>query len=100
MNEQQLEDATPVVKKCTYCQLDKNLDNFNNSTNGKYGKTSRCKECIKTINKDYSRTYYQRNKSKLLQKQKQYNETNKDRIKEYHKKYYNLQKKDIEFINK
>lgn len=88
MNEQQLSEM-PKTKTCTYCNQEKNLDNFNNSNNGKYGKTSRCKVCIKSINKTYSKNYYQRNKYKLLTKQKEYNNVNKEKIKEYHKKYYN-----------
>jgi len=75
-------------KICTGCQVEKELFLFFNSSIGKYGKTSKCKECIKQQNKEYSKNYYQKNKKRLLEKQKLYNKDNSEHIKEYHKKYY------------
>ena len=75
-------------KICTACQVEKNLELFFNSSIGKLGKTSKCKDCIKLQNKDYSKNYYQKNKKRLLEKQKQYNKDNSEHIKQYHKRYY------------
>lgn len=83
MNQEILE------KKCTNCQEVKLLELFFNSNIGKYGKTSKCKNCLKEQNSLYSKNYYQRNKEKLLKRQKEYNKNNKEKIKDYHKKYYN-----------
>jgi len=77
-----------TTKKCTGCKEEKELNLFFNSSIGRFGKTSKCKECIKIQNKEYSKKYYQNNKKRLLEKQKQYNKDNSEHIKEYHKKYY------------
>ena len=40
----------PETKVCTKCGETKPLDRFNRSRHGKYGKNSRCKDCLKTYN--------------------------------------------------
>jgi len=80
--------AQVVERECTNCKATKSLEEFSNVANGKYGKSSRCKICIKLLSKKYCQTYYQKNREQLLLKQKQYNETNKDAIKNYQQNYY------------
>lgn len=88
MHDTHFQETEEPLKTCTGCNETKTLNLFHNSTIGKYGRTSKCKECIKEQNKVYSKNYYQRNKNKLLEKQKEYNKNNKEKIREYHKKYY------------
>lgn len=42
--------------------------------------------------KEYQKLWYQKNKSRLLEKQKEYDEKNKDKIKEYYKQYNETEK--------
>lgn len=102
------------TKICTQCGEGKeaNLDNFNKMKNGKYGLRAVCRACDKINyhnNKEYfsqkakenrprknesnKRSYYkhhERNKKK----QRGYERKNKDKIVEYHKRYY-IKNKDI-----
>lgn len=74
---------TPKTKVCTKCGKRKKLGDFHKSRVGKYGLRSRCKQCINTAhknwqlknsdeikeyNKIYHRSYYEKNKTKILQK--------------------------------
>lgn len=43
----------PDNKTCTRCEQSKSLALFGNEKNGKYGKASRCKECMKIYAKEY-----------------------------------------------
>lgn len=79
---------------CTKCGTLKRFEKFNKQKTGKYGVTSKCKEC----QNKYKRTYYQNNK----EYKKKYYENNKDKIKEYYqnnkneiKKYYQNNKEHI-----
>lgn len=47
-------------KTCTTCQVEKDLDLFANEKGGKYGRSSKCKEC----KKEYARQYRERNPEK------------------------------------
>ena len=75
-----------VFKKCTKCGrwLVASKANFYMSKTGKYGLLAQCKECMKKHNKQYRET----NKDKVLEKLKRYRENNKEKIAEYQKQYY------------
>lgn len=84
-----------LVKKCTKCNLEKDLSEFNNSNTNrfKFGKTPWCKECAKAYTKEYT----ERNKAARKAYNKQYKLDNKECLslynREYLKKYY-LKNKD------
>ena len=75
-----------VFKKCTKCGrwLVASKANFYMSKTGKYGLLAQCKECMKKHNKQYRET----NKDKVLEKLKRYRENNKEKIAKYHKQWY------------
>ena len=83
------------TKNCTKCNITKELNEFSNSKNGKYGKESMCKKCKSLYLAEHRKLnidkYNQNNKSWRLKNSeynKEYNKINKDKIKKSHKKYY------------
>ena len=92
-----------VFKTCTKCgeTLPATTEYFHKKKTGKYGLSSICKKCalerVKQYNKDnkdkiakYKKQWYEDNKDKLAEQHKQYYEDNKDKIAEYHKQYHLL----------
>lgn len=98
------------IKVCTLCKKSKKLDEYYLDNRMLCGRTSGCKECLshknkiyqrkkhnfkpKTKNKKYTKSYYERNRNKILIKQKKYNSDpkNKKRRKNYIKKYQQKQR--------
>jgi len=98
------------VKKCTKCNIEKDLISFSICKKGKYGRDSRCRECISIINtnnksymieyvtnnkikiKEYKKNYYYENKENIKNYMDTYRQDNKNDIAEYHRKYYNNNK--------
>ena len=84
-----------MQKRCTKCGEEKPLEMFSKNKKGKYGGSSRCKECDKEYRqenikkaKEYQQKYYNENKEIFLEKANAYRKENKDKINEYGKKYY------------
>ena len=77
-----------TTKICKECEMEKNLDEYTNNLTGKFNKAAKCKICMKQYYKKYCKTYYSKNKTELIEKQKIYNQSNKEKIKEYMKNYY------------
>ena len=108
------------TKKCTKCQVEKELVEFSPHRLSKDGRQTRCKSCKKEYalaNKDkdkarkaykkwfeankeknkenrkiYNKKYYQENKEKQLEYIKKYREENKEKYAEYSKEYYEQNK--------
>lgn len=61
--------STVTSKKCTKCDLEKSLEEFDNDSDGKYGKVSHCKECRAKHNRQFRQDHldkfqaYDRNRS-------------------------------------
>lgn len=64
------------MKKCTKCQIDKNLDEFGKRKTNKDGLKYTCKKC----ESDYGKQNYILNKDKINQKTKEYYNKNRDVI--------------------
>jgi len=62
-----------MFKKCTQCNASKNLEDFPNYKQGKYGKLAKCKACDK-LNQ---RERYLKNREYRIQKSKEYKLKNK-----------------------
>ena len=82
-------------KNCTQCNIEKHVNNF-------YKKYSECKHCnIKRAVKRYydnknkmsmqQKTYYERNRDKLLQKQNEYSKKRSTDYKELQRSYGEIQ---------
>ena len=90
--------TTPHSKKCSKCNIEKKVSEFYKQKTGKYGLRSHCKECIKIYrnnHKDtiqqyrnnhrherqqYRKKYYQNNKWKEQQQNKEYRKTHTEQI--------------------
>ena len=73
------EDNGLPEKKCSKCDVVKQLDEFHREKNSKDGRQSYCKEC----RKEYSKQYRQDNKEEINEYNKQYREDNKEQLKQY-----------------
>lgn len=89
------------MKVCTTCGISKKAtaDNFTKMKNGKYGVSSKCKECNKVyrqLNKDrlnkQKKEYYLRNKEKIDEANKKWAKNNAERAKEYKAEWYQQNK--------
>ena len=87
-----------ILKKCTKCGEEKPLDCFYPKKNGKYGRSSFCKECESTRGKEkyinskekiskYGKNHYEENKEKISECHKNNYIKNKEKIRKRHKKY-------------
>jgi len=71
---------TATSKVCTKCKIEKDLDSFHKCKHGKYGRVSRCKECLSEMNK----VRYQEKRELIREQTKNY--------------YYNNREKHIELV--
>lgn len=102
------------TKICTKCKEEKSLNEFGKASKEKSGLKSACKVCCnkyyeenkeRLLNKQ--KEYYNNNKEYILKRQKQYIEDNKELIKEQRRRYYNNNSevikqsvKDYELLNR
>jgi hypothetical protein len=70
------------MKKCTSCNVEKQLDDFHICKKGKYGRKSKCKECIKEITKDFYQKNIEYYKNYRLFNSKEINERKKNWVKQ------------------
>ncbi len=77
-----------VTKQCTKCQIPKDLLEFGNFSRGAGGKKSICKDCISLMN----RSRYEKKKNTILEKNKQWDKTNEQYLKQYKAEYYQKNK--------
>lgn len=80
-------------KKCVNCQkeLPATIEFFHKKSDGKYGLTTKCKEC-RAIQ---MREYYVKNREHILKGAREYKKINKEKIRE---KYYLYYKRNKDFI--
>lgn len=83
------------MKKCTKCNIEKELSDFSKNKSSKDGLRPSCKSCVKeyyksnadTI-KEYNKEHYKANADKKNKQSKKYYKSNADKIKECKKKYH------------
>lgn len=89
------------MKKCTNCKIYRDTSCFSKNVTRRDRLQSVCKECYKEISKkylnkykyskdklkSYNNTYYIKNKSIILNRNKKYKYNNKLKIREYYRKY-------------
>lgn len=68
-----------MIKRCTVCNVNKDIDNFNLHPTGKYGRNSKCKECMSIKNK--KRIVSHEEREKLKEKSRLYRKNNPDDFK-------------------
>lgn len=113
------------MKKCSKCEIDKNIDDYHKSSASKDGYKSICKSCIsikekerqskpeykekykeyiKSIPKDIKfkryKVYYENNKEKVLTENSKYRANNKEKVKEIGKLYRDKNKDTLKEKNK
>lgn len=72
-----------MKKKCSKCGIEKDVEEFNKSGSSKDGHSNRCRKCQSLLWKDY----YNRNREKLLEKDRLRFIINPEKEKARHKKY-------------
>ena len=72
----QIEININQLKKCTLCNIEKNLNMFHKSKEGLYGVKSFCKDC----KKEQARDHYINNREYHLERKKEYYNDNKEKI--------------------
>lgn len=93
-----------MIKLCSKCKIKKNLIEFNIDSNTKSGYRSQCKVCIKekyiiqkekilikqkeNYNPTLKKHYYESNKKKIVEYNKNWYKINKENVIEYKKEYY------------
>lgn len=77
------------MKKCSKCNIDKDLEKFSKNKQCVGGLHTICKDCIK----EYNKKYYKSNATKIKYTSSIYRENNKEVIKTY-KKLYQQENKD------
>jgi hypothetical protein len=91
-------DTGTKIKRCTKCDITKNITEFRKQKKGKYGVMSICKICQSEIEKnnringnstsvERSKRFRENNPDKIKVWLKDYSDKNKDKRKEYDKKY-------------
>jgi len=91
-------DRDEQIKCCTKCCENKSTNDFRKNKKGKYGVHAVCRQCMSYIerkkreegyvkHREISKKYYEKNKDKLLGKNKMYRKINQKKIKEYEKNY-------------
>jgi len=98
------------IKKCTKCQVEKELVEFSPHPSTKDGRQTHCRSCKRewaSVNKDkirnthkkwnennkenlkiYNKKYYEQNKERAKSNKQRYYKDNKEKLLEYNKKYY------------
>lgn len=71
------------TKICGLCKEEKNIFDFNKDSSRKDGLQNKCRECKKSIDKEYVKTHRERN----IEKSKLWRINNKDKCREYIKEW-------------
>jgi hypothetical protein len=84
-----------MKKICCRCNVEKDVDDFNNLKSAKDGKKYYCRECQKKESKEY------KSRPEVIKKIKEFNQTYKERHNELSRKNYNEYKKfDLSYKEK
>jgi len=81
----------PQTKICTKCKITKELSEFAKNSSKKNGYQTQCKLCEKV----YKQSHYEKNKDRILKKNKEYRDVNKEPIAEQKKEYAKQNKEYI-----
>ena len=73
-----------MLKVCTKCKEALPLSDFRKQSSTKDGLKYYCKEC----DNELAKSYYKKNKEKIVGKVKEWQEKNPEKVKEYKKSYY------------
>tara|TARA_R100000234_G_scaffold115481_1_gene91542 strand:+ start:625 stop:891 length:267 start_codon:yes stop_codon:yes gene_type:complete len=76
------------MKICTKCKEAKSLDCFRKQSSTKDGLKYYCKDCDNKT----AKSYYQKNKGKIVDKVKEWQKNNPEKVKGYKKSYYGKNK--------
>ena len=68
-------------KKCTKCDVEKDIEEFSKASRGLFKRQPKCKECVKE--------YYQAHKEIIKDRASKYNYDNKEKVAAYQKEYRN-----------
>jgi len=80
-----------MKKKCSRCQIEKDLSEFNKNKNNKDGYSYKCKIC----RSEDTKKYYEKNKTVLTEKRINFRKENPEKIKNYRKKEWDKHKEKM-----
>ena len=80
-----------MLKLCTLCNINKQLDDFGKHKQTKDGHLNQCKSC----RKEYMKSYQTKNKDKISERMKDYYEDNNEKIKKRVRTHWNDNADDI-----
>jgi len=95
-----------MLKRCSKCGIEKELEDFQHNKNCKSEREGICKECRKKYRARYHKAnrkvvlkqmhdYYEKNKEEILTAKHDYREAHIEKCKEYNRKYYIIRAKKI-----
>lgn len=89
-------------KICTKCGVEKLLEEFSKSKDGKFGRRAQCRVCVaeyhqknKVRRNARQREHYQKNKEKYAARTREYEEKNKDKIAARKREYWQANKEKL-----
>jgi len=85
-----------MKKKCSKCQIEKELSDFHKNKNKKDGYSYKCKLC----KSEETKILYQQNKDVFTERRIKYRNENPEKVKNYRKKEWKKHKKKISEYNK
>lgn len=83
------------MKKCSSCGLDKSLDDFYVRSRSKDGKQASCITCVKQRKPGWSKTYYEKNRERLLKEEREDRTNNLERERTRSRKYYQAHRESV-----
>ena len=78
------------LKQCKKCNEELPISMFYRSSNTKDGYRDYCKECCKQNNREY----YKKHRNDIINKSKEYIDSNREKVREYQNKYSDLHKEE------
>lgn len=93
-------NETVCERECTSCKQLLSLDYFAKSSKGRYGRRSKCKQCVKTVYAESRRKTNEKRKDAISTYNKQYKAQNREALAEYDRNYRSKRKEVISAYNK
>lgn len=82
-----------ILKECTKCLVMKPLEEFRRQTANKDGRSYYCIQCLKPLIKANNEKRYATKGAELIEKAREWQRRNPDKVREYNKTYREKQKK-------
>ena len=92
-NYEMVKKSENISKRCTKCEEEKLLESFRIRKDGKFGRTSQCRDCLNVYGKQYSQRQEVKKRKKI--QGQEWKKNNSERYKLRNKRYYKENKEHI-----